>query len=111
MRSLAILAATLACVAAPANADWDDREICRAAAKVYFFANDMPADAEDRDGFFGVQGSGGVVYSCRISGDQTNLRWVNREGATMTSNSTTFTVNGSRLTVKTDIVTESFSSP
>ena len=29
----------------------------------------------------------------------------------MTSNSTTFTVNGSRLTVKTDIVTESFSSP
>ncbi|MFG6565941.1 hypothetical protein ACGYLI_17130 [Sulfitobacter sp. 1A13421] len=110
MRSLAILTLPLVCLAEPALADWNDREICRAAAKVYFFTKGLPADAKDQDGYFGLQGSGGVVYGCRIDGNKTSFHWVNKDGTTMKSNSTTFEVNGGSLTVKTDLLTESFTS-
>lgn len=111
MRSFALLALPLAFLAAPAKADWNNREICRVAAKVYFFTSGMPNDARDSDGYFGLQGSDGIIYGCRIDGDQTSFRWVNSDGTTMTSNVTTFAVNDGLLTVKTDLMTESFTSP
>lgn len=111
---LAILVAvhaTVMSVAALADSGgWTNREICRAAAKTYFFLDAKPTDTADSGEFFGFVSASGWVYTCRIEGTQAEFRWLNASGQSMTSKSTRFDVRDGLLTVYTDLKEERFST-
>ncbi len=100
----------LAFISTPIFADavWSDREICRAAAKTYFFLSELPNDAPDIGAYMGFVSAKGNFYSCQIDGGVVDFAWVNKSGENMRSRSTSFTVTDGTLTVKTDMVTETF---
>jgi len=114
MRKIAFAIVVAANVGAPvltASADggiWTDREICRAAAKTYFFLRTKPADTADSGGYFGFRSERGNVYTCRIAGQRAEFRWVNSSGQRMKSDSTRFRVSDDRLIVETDMKKETF---
>ena len=88
---------------------WTNREICRAAAKTYFFLDAKPTDTADSGEYFGFVSASGYVYTCRIEGTQAEFRWLNASGQSMTSKSTRFDVRDGLLTVYTDLKQERFS--
>ena len=87
---------------------WDNHAICRAAVKTYFFLKSQPSDAADRGLFYGFRSDSGNLYTCRIEDSTAVFRWINKAGDTMNSRSTTFTLNGDQLVVKTDMLVETF---
>ena len=88
--------------------EWSEREICRAAAKTYFFLDKMPADAPDSGDYFGFLSTKGNVYTCLIRGDEAHFRWINKSGDVMTSQSTKYVVTSKSLVVTTDMKVERF---
>ncbi len=106
--AVATHAVASACAASADSGTWTDREICRAAAKTYFFLRTRPADAVDGDGFFGFRSERGNVYTCRIAGQRAEFRWVNSSGRRMKSDSTRFRVSDDLLIVQTDMKKETF---
>ena len=98
-------------IAVSADSDfWTDREICRAAAKTYFFLDTKPTDTTDSGQYFGFRSASGNLYTCRIQGERVEFRWLNKSGGTMNSNSTMFRVQGNVLTIQTDMKEEVFSA-
>ncbi len=106
-----IIAAAVSLAALPALADtdsWDDRDICRAAVKTYFFLKEPPADAADQEGYFGFVSAKGNVYTCRLAGERAVFRWLTKSGEPMRSEVTRFRVSGSVLVITTDMSTKTF---
>jgi hypothetical protein len=104
----AALTVSLSSAAVADDGAWTDREICRAATKTYFFLSSKPLDALDRGAGFYFRSAAGNIYSCRVEGAAAIFFWMNKSGEQMESRSTTFSVDGSRLNVKTDIMDEAF---
>ena len=89
---------------------WTNREICRAAVKMYFFLDARPTDTADSGRYFGFLSASGSVYTCRIEGIQAEFRWLNASGQTMTSKSIRFNVWDGILTVYTGMKEERFAT-
>ena len=114
-----ILAATFASafvVLSPslASAQTEDstaRQICRAAAKIYFFLREMPANTLDKGEYFRFVSDADNVYGCRLSGQQAVFKCLNNYNETMMSNSTTLHVYDDVLIIVTDMKTERFERP
>jgi hypothetical protein len=92
-----------------AGAVWSEREICRAATKTYFWLSDLPSDALDSGGYMGFASAEQNYYTCRVEGNVADLAWINRSAEDMRSRSTTFSIIGNALTVKSNMNTERFS--
>ena len=88
--------------------DWTAREICRAAAKTYFFLRGMPADTSDKGEYFRFVSDADNVYGCRLSGQRAVFKWLNNYDEAKTSSSTTFRVSDGVLVIVTDMKTERF---
>jgi hypothetical protein len=88
--------------------EWTDREICRAATKVYFFLSELPQDAPDQGEHMGFRSAESNYYTCRVDGGVADFRWINKSGEQMNSRVTQFEVQASTLTVKSDMQTEVF---
>lgn len=87
---------------------WSEREICRAATKTYFWLKELPSDAPDEGVYMGFMSERQNYYTCRVDGDVADFLWVNKSFEKMRSQSTKFEINGSTLTVETDMKTENF---
>ena len=106
-----IIAAAVSMATLPALADtvsWDDRDICRAAVKTYFFLEKPPADVAGQGGYFGFVSAKGNVYACRLAGERAVFQWLTRNGEPMRSEVTRFRVSGGVLVIKTDMSTKTF---
>ena len=104
-------AAIVACFPSIVSAEqgpWTDREICRAAAKTYFFLDSKPDDSVDEGSWFGFRSAAGNVYSCRIEGVIAAFSWLNNSGEAMESRSSSFLIDGDQLQVQTDMSQEAF---
>ncbi len=91
-----------------ASEGWSDREICRAATKTYFWLSELPSDAPDQEVYMGFWSAKQNYYTCRIDGDVVDFRWVNKSSEKMRSQSTKIEFSRNKLTVISDMKTESF---
>ena len=111
MKQILIATALIALVPSALLAEagyWTDREICRAATKTYFFTSSRPADAPDQGDRLGFISDSGNIYTCRIEGTSVAFYWVNDSGETMESSSSSFSIVGDQLHVRTDMMEEIF---
>jgi hypothetical protein len=74
---------------------WTKEDACRMAVKAYFFLDEPPIQVTETDGLTGFRSEAGYHYKCRIVRDRAELRWVNKQGEAMTSDSTRVGVTAS----------------
>jgi len=108
MRLPVFFAVGLVAATSAAAGEWTDREICRAATKVYFFLPELPQDAPDQGEHMGFVSAKNNYYTCRADGGVADFRWINKSGEQMTSRVTKYSVAGSSMTVESDLQTETF---
>jgi hypothetical protein len=108
MRKILILLVTFLATQSFAATEWSDREICRAAAKTYFWLSDLPSDAPDQNDYMGFRSAAQNYYTCRIDGNNVDFVWKNDASVDMRSQNTKFIVRGNELTVTTDLAAETF---
>lgn len=108
MRLPVIIAIGLIAASPAVAGEWADREICRAATKVYFCLPELPQDAPDQGEHMGFVSAKNNYYTCRADGGVADFRWTNKSGEQMTSRVTSYSIVGPSLTVKSDLQTETF---
>lgn len=108
MKPIAAVVISFLATQAVANESWSDREICRAATKTYFWLNELPSDGPDQENYMGFMSAKHNYYTCRVDGNVAEFKWVNNSSEKMRSRSTRIEINGDRLTVESDMKTESF---
>ncbi len=110
MRIVFVIAIAVSATRVFANDVWPDREICRAATKTYFWLKYLPSDAPDQGNYMGFRSAKQNYYTCRVDVDVADFKWINKSSEKMRSRSTEIEIDGSNLTIKSDMKTESFTS-
>lgn len=110
MKLIVALVISFLATQAVANVSWTDREICRAATKTYFWLSQLPSDGPDQGNYMGFMSSKPNYYTCRVDGNVAEFKWVNNSSEKMRSRSTKIEIDGSKLTITSDMKTESFTS-
>jgi hypothetical protein len=89
-------------VYAQANA-WSSAEICAAGGMSYFFLHSPPKVEQADANWYRIRSEAGNLYECSASGGRVSFRWINETSGFMTSESTTWSMLGDTLVVKTQL--------
>ena len=107
---LAFFIAAICATQSAAENNWSDREICRSATMAYFWLDELPTDSSDKDDLFGFRSTASNYYTCQVVGRFIHFAWATEVGEAMRSESTTFQIQGNKLTVTTDLMAQEFLS-